>query len=873
MTDTPQVLANARKERRARRLRQALVELSDEPQGLEWGELWDRIVETYPLDPDDVELNESGKPRGETSTRFDRQLLDKCGWVLTGVGALRITETGRQVLLEYLDPADLLEAAEAGYAAWEAIRRLQPELPSADTAQKVVPRTPGEVVVLAAAGRILEEGLRSGGSAFVPGLPVWSTETVAALMEAFVENPDLGKRGFLEKLKGQLLGQSDDVVLLAAEMISIVLLPLADWKPATKRRKVKEILAIMDSPVHMDPQISAAMEHGVFSGGVAFKTLIWKALATVIEAASAWWALDNDGRTEAWNDPWHWRELVHSAGTSGINSVRAELDYLLHPSTFLPIVSGTHRSQILQGFAGELWELSGDGDQDLLTITLKLQKDSGGPVDFYRPPFVERWRPKTADSTTGRRAWLVSPAQAGASLVVKWKDESFVSIESKHLGEPDPGSDVPAIRKAVEEGYGHVDYAQRQALVREFVAFLTRVSDDDVVVTLVEDQVHVGVVEGAAVYPDEHPGIISRPVSWVTTVPRTELTASVVSLLSEQGTVVDLTAGLDSLEALMGTDPEPTEEDETEPEILRPVINEVPVLPTISAEVADSLHMPQEELQEIIDLLQSRQQVVLYGPPGTGKTYLAQRLAAHLVGRDNPSRAQLVQFHPSYAYEDFVEGFRPDVSDTGQATFRLVAGPLRDIASAANSEVNRGAPFVLIIDEMNRANLAKVFGELYFLLEYRDEAIRLQYSPDKAFQLPKNLFVIATMNTADRSIAMVDAAIRRRFAFVELHPDTEPVRSLLPSFLNSQGRNHEPVRLLGALNEAMDDIDRDFRIGPSYLMRGEAATSEGLERIWKYDLLPLLEEHYYGRLSRAAVHERFGLDALRSALLDAADEI
>jgi 5-methylcytosine-specific restriction protein B len=168
---------------------------------------------------------------------------------------------------------------------------------------------------------------------------------------------------------------------------------------------------------------------------------------------------------------------------------------------------------------------------------------------------------------------------------------------------------------------------------------------------------------------------------------------------------------------------------------------------------------------------------------------------------------------------------------------------------------------------MNRANIAKVFGELYFLLEYRDESIRLQYRPAEAFQLPRNLFILGTMNTADRSIALVDAAIRRRFAFVEMHPDEPPVRDVLATFLAATGRSHdERTGLLRALNKAIEEHDRDFRIGPSYLMKPDAASPGGLERIWKYDLLPLLEDHYYGRMNRSELNDRFGLAALRRSL-------
>ena len=176
-------------------------------------------------------------------------------------------------------------------------------------------------------------------------------------------------------------------------------------------------------------------------------------------------------------------------------------------------------------------------------------------------------------------------------------------------------------------------------------------------------------------------------------------------------------------------------------------------------------------LQEIETLLDDKKQVIFQGPPGTGKTYVAQKLARHLAGSEE--RVTLVQLHPSYAYEDFVQGFRPTLKDR-QPGFELRDGPLLRAAKQARADAQKDpdAKHFLVIDEINRGNLAKVLGELYFLLEYRDESIRLQYS-DKPFSLPGNLYVIGTMNTADRSIALVDLALRRRFYFVEFHPDEE----------------------------------------------------------------------------------------------------
>jgi 5-methylcytosine-specific restriction enzyme B len=172
---------------------------------------------------------------------------------------------------------------------------------------------------------------------------------------------------------------------------------------------------------------------------------------------------------------------------------------------------------------------------------------------------------------------------------------------------------------------------------------------------------------------------------------------------------------------------------------------------------------------------------------------------------------------------------------------------------------------VLIIDEINRANLAKVFGELYFLLEYRDQAVDLLYSSDEeGFTLPTNLYVIGTMNTADRSIALLDAAMRRRFAFVELSPDREPTRSLLVRWSEHHDLGSVAAELLIELNRRIDDPD--FRIGPSYFMRHtgpDAFSPEQLGRIWRSSILPLLQEHHYGQWDQVA--SRYQLDGLLAA--------
>ena len=271
--------------------------------------------------------------------------------------------------------------------------------------------------------------------------------------------------------------------------------------------------------------------------------------------------------------------------------------------------------------------------------------------------------------------------------------------------------------------------------------------------------------------------------------------------------------------------------------------------------LADALYLPADFLEEVNALLEDKKQVIFQGPPGTGKTYVARILAEHIAG--SKDRVTLVQFHPSYDYVDFVQGYRPALMD-GQPGFNLQDGPLlRAAKNAAGDE--SGAKHFLIIDEINRGNLAKVFGELYFLLEYRNEDVRLQYS-DEPFRLPENLYIIGTMNTADRSIALVDLALRRRFYFVEFHPDKWPIQGLLGRYLDDKSPGMAWVAdVVDEANKRLSN-EPNAAIGPSYFMK-PGLDEAAVRRIWKYGVLPYIEERLFGQ--DAARLAEFDLDRLR----------
>ncbi len=275
----------------------------------------------------------------------------------------------------------------------------------------------------------------------------------------------------------------------------------------------------------------------------------------------------------------------------------------------------------------------------------------------------------------------------------------------------------------------------------------------------------------------------------------------------------------------------------------------LPEGPVDLTELADELLIDVEFLEDIVSLLEDRGQVILYGPPGTGKTYLARALAKVLAA-DESCRA-LVQFHPSTSYEDFFEGYRPaKTGDKGSILYELTPGPLKRMADKASDKADQC--HVMIIDEINRGNLPRVLGELLFLLEYRDESVQTLYRPDEPFALPENLWFIGTMNTADRSIALVDAALRRRFHFVPFFPDSGPMAGLLGRWLD---RKDEPAwigRLVDAVNNELKEIleGSHLLLGPSHFMKEYGSSldtqRERLRRIWEYNIEPFIEDQFFG---------------------------
>ena len=259
------------------------------------------------------------------------------------------------------------------------------------------------------------------------------------------------------------------------------------------------------------------------------------------------------------------------------------------------------------------------------------------------------------------------------------------------------------------------------------------------------------------------------------------------------------------------------------------------------------VYMDEESYDVLSDLIRSKKNVILQGAPGVGKTYAAKRLAYSMMGVKDPERVKMIQFHQSYSYEDFIMGFRP--SENG---FELKRGAFYNFCKKA--EIDSDNKYFFIIDEINRGNLSKIFGELFMLIENdkRGVEIQLLYSDEK-FSVPENVYIIGMMNTADRSLALLDYALRRRFAFYEMRPgfDTDGFRAYRDSL--GSDKFNRLINCVESLNNVIandESLGEGFCIGHSYFCNFKEVTDKSLFAVIEFEIIPLLKEYWFDEPSK-----------------------
>ena len=773
--------------------------------------------------------------------------------------------------------------------------------------------------VYEAAQEWVNRALRDDGSLFTPEEAIWSRRCLMELYSRYQEEADTSINGFYPRLEKLLEGSPPQVYQLMAEVLYFHMLIRWGNNATGKRDRVNQVLAWSGQGITMPEEWENALTPGVATIGPALSNLD-DFLGFLIEFVARWKEEDSTEQRRLLDDPWAFKDFTRDENLSCklfqpyLHTIqRHALLHLVFPDTFEPIVSDNHKAKLATRMAVGFSET--DTDRAIYRIRQDVESNLGRGFDFYDDearrwwdPFEEGYGPPYGlpidawdDFIRRAKCFVKSGRLEGEEIGYKVEiadklgearqsvlaaNDDWISLVKRGIGgnliysvgqkrfrdwlDESPDEALIALQSLWYEGEVPLRYR-----VREFCDLLPRSASGGVDVrTTLASVLLMGLDArqcppyGVTVFKEacrltDYP----LPESYADEAERYEHALGFLDRFIDEARSLGLPL-VDRLEAqsvIWGIlrspdDGEDNEEDQQDPPPIRGRLPN-PWSPDNIGRLAKELLWEPDHLQTVIDDLKEKRQVIFYGPPGTGKTYVAREIARQC--RMNGGDFEIVQFHPSYSYEDFVQGFRPRLFD-GQPGFDLEPGPLKRIADAAGR--NEKATFILVIDELNRGNVSKVFGELYFLLEYRNEDVQLQYGMGSRFRLPPNLWFICTMNTADRSIALMDAALRRRFFFTPFFSDEPPIKGLLRRWLERAGHGTWVADLVDSANGL---LDRDMGIGPSYFMTTGDLDEERVRRIWRRSVLPYIEEQFFGDADKLA---EFSLDRLITHLVKATEE-
>ena len=711
--------------------------------------------------------------------------------------------------------------------------------------------------ILEAARRWKEECLLGGGSLFGEG-ELWTLERFQEL-EPLVAHRETGRGSPSDDLRIALEPASSEAKRLLAEVVWACFLLVIPTRigAATRLDWLSGFHKWSGIELPDDHWALDVLDRGIHDPSATYLRYARREYLFAIRVMLDWFHPETE-RNALLSDPWRFVDWAYNRPEARGRQWRHALAFLLFPDEFEPVMSRVRKWDIANAFRpngapevarADLMAI----DRELLNVRRRLEAEHPGQeIDFYASPYREIWYPDRAGATpNGNMAedgkwyderfgdadvWAIAPGE-GARMWPEFRELGIAAVGYDTLEDLSEYESQEAIHEAmIESGDG------RNPSMRSLAAwqFAHEVKIGDVLVAKQGRSVLLGwgIVVGGYVYePERSEFRHTRRVDWrccdAPIAHERQITTKALTKFTTYKDWLRYAFGL-------------MEGDEAPPE--SEGIYDIEV-------ALKGVFLDEPQFRRILDSMALRKNLVLQGPPGVGKTFIARRIAWCLIGHKDPSSVEMVQFHQSYSYEDFVQGWRP----TGTGGFTLRDGVFFEFCERAAKEKDRR--FIFIIDEINRGNLSRIFGELLMLIEADkrgpEHEIRLTYSDkEERFSVPDNVYILGLMNTADRSLAIVDYALRRRFAFETLRPafGTPKFRE----HLLEAGIEHDLVdgidAKLARLNEAIredDDLGPGFEIGHSYFVPDESADEAWYRDIIETQIAPLLREYWFDRPDHA----------------------